>query len=169
MQVLKAKEVVENLLKTRPELRDDDRALIAAVWTMAAEQRYVKPTYEVSLQEFLRGYVKGGFVSAESIRRSRAKLQQDHPELRGEKYEERHKVREPQVREELKDLPPGELTMLVSGKDLQQSLTDEDISNAARTLSKAKTVKLKMREAMNPGDQGLGQTSLFNQSEDEQE
>jgi hypothetical protein len=39
---------------------------------------------------YIKNYKEFGLVSFESIRRSRALLQEMHPELRGEEYEKRH-------------------------------------------------------------------------------
>ena len=41
---------------------------------------------DLSAQDFLKIYSLGKLTSAPSIKRARAKLQQDFPELRGEKY-----------------------------------------------------------------------------------
>ena len=156
MKVLNAKETVENLLRTRPELRDNDRELIAHVWKMAIEQKHGMPCYAFTARSFLDEYARGDFPSAESIRRSRAWLQQKHPELRGERYLERQNAREKQSREEIRETP----------------VTPQDVSNAARVLSNHKKQsggdRLRMKQAFEEG-QVLGQQKLFDGSEETSE
>jgi len=177
MKVLNAMEAVENLLKSRPELRDDDRALISAIWKMAAENKYGSSTQALSARAFLEDYAAGYYPSAEAIRRSRAKLQEHIPELRGKDYEKRKGGRERSARQEIREY--------TTRKSFQERLKEEakikginigdlgeaptntaiSVSEAARTLSKAGKDKLRMREAMNQEDKGLGQTSLFHKLE----
>lgn len=162
MQILKAKETVENLLKSRPELRDDDRALIAEVYRQAAAHKYGEDLRRISAEAFLADYANGSFPSAESIRRSRAKLQEHNTDLRGEKYEERKGGRERSARQEIREATPGgEAPKRKSFQERLQEEQEKRVSEAARTLSKAGKDQLRIREAMNPGDQGVGQTSLF--------
>jgi hypothetical protein len=40
--------------------------------------------------EFLQNYANGLITNAESIRRTRARLQEENSELRGKSYEKRH-------------------------------------------------------------------------------
>jgi len=51
---------------------------------------------------FLEFYVEGRLTDAESIRRTRQKLQEHEPHLRGKKWDERHAQAEV-VKEELRD------------------------------------------------------------------
>lgn len=83
---------VRYLLINYPELRDDDRRLIAAVYRIEANNKYGTSTKEVCLEIFLADFGAGAFTSPEAIRRSRALLQERHPELRGRRYAERHGI-----------------------------------------------------------------------------
>lgn len=90
MQIRKSKEIVEKLLIEQPHLRDDDNKLLASVWYIEIKQRKLVP-------ENITGFKVLGLIAtkmlsnAESIRRSRAKLQELNVNLRGKIYYERHK------------------------------------------------------------------------------
>jgi hypothetical protein len=81
------KQTVKNLLEKRPELRDDDNRLIANIYLQEAGGLSV--LQNMSAQQFLGEFSKGKFSKTESIRRVRQKLQENHPELRGKKYNNR--------------------------------------------------------------------------------
>jgi len=82
---------LEALLKEKPAYRDSDRALIVRLWSDAVGG--VKGTRGVTLYDFLLEYLQedGRFLTTESVGRVRRKLQKDNPQLRGERWEERHK------------------------------------------------------------------------------
>lgn len=88
MKVIKNKQRIEKLLKEKPHLRDDDKALIASIWWMEAQKR-LKPHVFDQITPFLRLVANGEVSNAETIRRTRAKLQQEFVELRGESYAKR--------------------------------------------------------------------------------
>tara|TARA_R110000824_G_scaffold34044_2_gene108720 strand:+ start:332 stop:646 length:315 start_codon:yes stop_codon:yes gene_type:complete len=77
--------IVEHLLKTKPQMRDNDNSLIANVWSYELKKNgfdiSIKPTLEFFIQ-----FSKNKLGCAETIRRTRAKLQQERPELRGKNY-----------------------------------------------------------------------------------
>ena len=79
----KLKERVKDLLVNQIDTRDNDNLLISQIWLEEGVPE--KSVY------FLIKYSKGGFTSAESIRRARQKLQEEHENLRGEKYNERQR------------------------------------------------------------------------------
>ena len=79
----KLKERVRQLLIEQPQTRDNDNLLIAQIWLDEGV-----PSESVV---FLVKYSRGGFTSAESIRRSRQKLQEAEESLRGETYHERQR------------------------------------------------------------------------------
>ena len=85
---------IELFLIKHPHLRDDDNKLIATVWRWQLFEVYNKKVEDMSAMELLKYYASRQLASAESIRRSRAKLQEIKPTLRGDKYEERHKEAE---------------------------------------------------------------------------
>jgi hypothetical protein len=90
---------VEDILLKCPETRDNDRLLILRVW---AKQ---KPEInETSFWGFADQFLKGYFTDTESIRRTRQKLQELKPELRGETFYLRHGVFAPKFKEELKSI-----------------------------------------------------------------
>ena len=79
----KLKERVKDLLVNQIDTRDNDNLLISQIW--------LDEGVPVNSIDFLIKYSKGGFTSAESIRRARQKLQEEHENLRGEKYNERQR------------------------------------------------------------------------------
>lgn len=114
---------VEEILRECPDARDDDNDLIATYWRqelMVIKHEEVKNSVltqrEIDLFYFI---VRNGMLSnPESIRRSRQKLQQVNPKLRGEKYNERHAAAKKVVKElkEVKEEPQGQgLNALFNG------------------------------------------------------
>jgi hypothetical protein len=91
MKINKAKEVVRRLLIQYPELRDNDYRLLANVWNIELRRHNVKTT-EATAMDFLHMLASGQLTNSESIRRMRAKLQEEEPALRGKAYEKRHKI-----------------------------------------------------------------------------
>lgn len=83
------KEKVKKLLTERPELRDDDNRLIANIYLI--ESGGIDSLQKMSAFQFLGEFSKGKYTNFESIRRVRAKLQEDFPGLRGRKYNDRKK------------------------------------------------------------------------------
>ena len=79
----KLKERVKRLLTEQIETRDNDNLLISQIW--------LEEGVPLESINFLVKYSKGGFTSAESIRRARQKLQEENESLRGEKYNERQR------------------------------------------------------------------------------
>jgi len=82
------KEVIIDLLIHKDHLRDNDQALIANIWwreltTMGKDK--------ANAFEFLKIFSEGKLSNPESIRRSRQKIQEEQPELRGDSYYARHK------------------------------------------------------------------------------
>jgi hypothetical protein len=68
-----------------PDLRDDDNRLCSNIW--AEELGHIEGmTQETPIVEFLKLYASNKFTSAPSIKRARAKLQEECPEYRGKKY-----------------------------------------------------------------------------------
>lgn len=81
-------DTVKDILIQYPESRDSDELLQLKVWARQYPQLRSK-TYRYWDWAILFRDKK--LASAESIRRSRQKLQEKHPELRGDVYYERHK------------------------------------------------------------------------------
>ena len=78
------KEVKERL-ENSTKMRDDDALLIADVWRQQLAELGAKSVYDV-----LNAIAGRMVTSPESIRRSRQKVQQDYPNLRGTVYNQRH-------------------------------------------------------------------------------
>ena len=81
-----------------PPLRDNDERLMANIWN-----KYIGNINYLNAKDILTMLAKGDLPSYESISRCRRKLQELHPELRGEKWEERHKKQQ-SVKNELKQI-----------------------------------------------------------------
>ena len=100
IQKIKNKEfVVTDMLTKHPKARDNDSLLLAFVWVyQAGGKNYIT---DISMKDFILDFVDKKFAEAEGVIRCRRKLQEEHPELRGELYEQRHKLKE-SVREEIR-------------------------------------------------------------------
>jgi hypothetical protein len=85
----KITEIVRELLEKKPELRDNDNLLMSTIWKDQA-----------NIFNFFHRFESGRLHSPESIRRTRQKIQEDCPHLRGELYEARQK-HQAKVKEEL--------------------------------------------------------------------
>ncbi len=77
---MKTKDKVIYWLDKYPKLRDDDNRLCANIWSEELNN------LEITAKDFLRLYASNKLTSAPSIKRARAKLQEECPEYRGEKY-----------------------------------------------------------------------------------
>ncbi len=84
------KEVVIHYLKTDPRYRDDDEMLVARFWHNEVVAKG-GDTKCILAWDFLSLYAKGKLTSADIITRARRKIQEENPELRGSKWNERHK------------------------------------------------------------------------------
>lgn len=97
MNLLVVKDVVEKLLREQPETRDNDNLLILKVW---AEQNPKLREGDSSFWGFAKDFIDGKYAPAESIRRSRQKLQELNVELQGKSYKKRQKEQD-KVKEDL--------------------------------------------------------------------
>jgi len=97
-KVKSIKDVVVSILTKFPETRDNDRLLMFRVW--AEEDPDLRNQGQL-LRRFANAFIRGDFSDPESIRRSRQKAQEQHPELRGISYNIRHHNLEPEMREEI--------------------------------------------------------------------
>ena len=77
---------VEKLLTKYPPLRDSDERLMANIWWMA-----IPNLGDVNGKDILSMLAKRELPSYESVSRCRRKIQEMHPSLRGNKWEDRHK------------------------------------------------------------------------------
>jgi hypothetical protein len=91
------KQKVKLLLEEFPHLRESDEKLIANIWFSQLEKDKKKT---MTAFDFLSEFANGNFASPESIRRSRAKVQEQNENLRGANYKARKKEEE-EVRNEI--------------------------------------------------------------------
>lgn len=68
--------IVQQLLTDHPEMRDNDYLLMVTIWKTKS-----------NWFNFFKMFVNGELDCPETIRRSRQRVQQLHPELRGKVYE----------------------------------------------------------------------------------
>lgn len=95
-----AKSIVKYFLELDPELRDSDNRLIANVW--ARQLGGSEALANMTAFAVLKAFADGELLSPESIRRTRQKLQELNPELRGKTYEVRHE-KEKDIRAEIRN------------------------------------------------------------------
>ena len=88
---------ITDLLTKFPVLRDSDERLAATIWNSQIN------TDDLTSRELLLQFAEGKLHSYESISRCRRKVQEIKPELRGLKWEKRHK-RQKKVKDEVKEL-----------------------------------------------------------------
>lgn len=67
-----------------PEARDDDKMLLVEIWSRESKAKDVVGLFNEILE--------GNLSHFESIRRMRQNIQENHPLLRGEKWEIRHQM-----------------------------------------------------------------------------
>ena len=82
---------IKDLLIQKPHLRDSDKKLLATVWWHDCTSKGYNPN-ELTTRKFLHLLADGQLTTPESVRRSRAKLQEENEDLRGEKYYKRKKL-----------------------------------------------------------------------------
>lgn len=83
------KKVVE-VLRREPAYRDSDEKLTACIWYLQMKADG-KDLEKLSAIEFMHLYAEKKLVLGDTITRCRRKAQQDHPELRGDTWQARHK------------------------------------------------------------------------------
>ena len=85
---MKTKDKVRYWLLKHEHLRDNDNKLCANIWNEELKKYIMfKDSFKNStVKDFLRLYSLGKLTSAPSIKRARAKLQEEEPAYRGEKY-----------------------------------------------------------------------------------
>lgn len=83
------KEVVHYYLAKYPKLRDSDEHLVAIIW-----HNQISKNKDLSVVQFLKLYADGCLTNSDSITRMRRKLQEHHPELRGDLWIQRHEKQE---------------------------------------------------------------------------
>jgi hypothetical protein len=87
---------VKKMLQGNPRLRDSDEKLMANMWYVFIGEDIVMNLTAINLLQKLSD---GDLPSYESISRCRRKIQEEKPELRGEKWKERHDAEETVIKE----------------------------------------------------------------------
>ena len=77
---MKTKEKVKFWLDKYPHLRDDDNKLCCNIWNQEIKDIII--VKNSSYRDFLRLYAAGQLTAATSIRRARAKLQEEFPKVK---------------------------------------------------------------------------------------
>ena len=90
--------VVKDILTRYPKARDNDSLLLAHVWVYQCGGKVYAE--DITMWDFVMDFIEKRFAEVEPITRCRRKLQEKHPELRGELWDERHKLSE-SVKEEI--------------------------------------------------------------------
>tara|TARA_R110001599_G_scaffold329876_1_gene544013 strand:+ start:81 stop:437 length:357 start_codon:yes stop_codon:yes gene_type:complete len=96
---MKTKEKVKFWLNKYEHLKDDDNKLCCNIWN--EEIRKIIIVKNSTYRDFLRLYAAGKLTSAPSIKRARAKLQEEEPQYRGEKYNQRKGTLQDEWRKDL--------------------------------------------------------------------
>jgi hypothetical protein len=76
-KIINIKDSVKKVLEEYPDTRDNDKLLILKVWKIAYPN-----LKDWSFREFAIKFINNEFPDPESIRRSRQKIQEQHPELK---------------------------------------------------------------------------------------
>jgi hypothetical protein len=90
---------VEKLLIEYSETRDDDLRLVATYY-FKFHQNLIN---DKTALDFVKAIAQGRVISSDLITRTRRKLQEHNPELRGKKWKERHQKQQT-VKKELNEL-----------------------------------------------------------------
>ena len=90
---------IKNILVKHPDTRDNDQMLVSLMWTYHIGVERAKT---MTAWELLTLFSRNKLPNFESIRRSRQKIQEHNKDLRGKKYDERHKL-EGDVKEQIKN------------------------------------------------------------------
>jgi hypothetical protein len=88
-------------LKLDANLRDSDSRLCANIWAKEIIKEKGLDLLNVNSVEFLRMYANNELTSAPSIKRARAKLQEEEPKYRGQKYNLRKGILQDKWRKDL--------------------------------------------------------------------
>ena len=96
---MKTKDKVKFWLDFDSSLKDNDNRLSANIWAEEIKKDYGDK--DISAYEFLILYAGSKLTSAPSIKRARAKLQEEEPKYRGEKYNLRKGVLQDKWRKDL--------------------------------------------------------------------
>tara|TARA_B110000967_G_scaffold65089_1_gene67123 strand:- start:997 stop:1302 length:306 start_codon:yes stop_codon:yes gene_type:complete len=95
---MKTKDKVKYYLDKYPSLKDDDNRLCSNIWLEELNNLNVMAKDNFI---FLKLYAENKLTSAPSIKRARAKLQEEEPKYRGDKYNLRKGILQDKWRKDL--------------------------------------------------------------------
>ena len=97
---MKTKEQVEKLLIKSPHLKDNDNKLICSFWYYEMKLKGMNPD-NMSCMQFMNLIADNKLTNSKTIRRYRAKLQEENIFLRGKLYIERQTKKQEIVKKSL--------------------------------------------------------------------
>lgn len=98
---MKTKEYVKKLLQKYPMLRDSDPHLIATYWHDELKIKGIN-LHNITGYKLLKDYIcQSKVTSSETIRRMRAKIQEDDESLRGKYYKGRQTILQDKMKAQL--------------------------------------------------------------------
>ena len=103
MKIRKVEEKVKKILTEVDQSRDNDKILLSCIWNLECGGK--ARTTELSTWDFLTKLSQCKLSNPVSIWRTRQKLQELYPDLRGKKYETRQKHAS-DVKEEIQQWNP---------------------------------------------------------------
>jgi hypothetical protein len=112
------KNLVKEILTKYPETRDNDKKLCWRFWSIRLNEKDRYPDNLcatcLSYRQFLNS------TPESTITRARRTLQRFHPELRGEQYNIRKNIREPQWREDMNNDKWEEINQINANRKKQK-------------------------------------------------
>jgi hypothetical protein len=97
---MKTKEEIKKLLNKSPHLRDSDAKLIATYWYNEIRAKNLDLNTMTGF-EFVKMFAESKLTNPETIRRMRAKIQEESPEYRGQVYKFRNHKKQKEWRKKL--------------------------------------------------------------------
>ncbi len=97
---MKTKEEIKKLLNKYPPYKNSDSRLMAHFWAEEISKKNIDIN-KITARDFLKMFAKSQLTNPETIRRMRAKIQEESPEYRGKVYKFRKEKKQQQWREKL--------------------------------------------------------------------
>ena len=99
--IKKLEDKIIDVLKEYPKARDNDQYLVTVLWVKQLKSQGYNPK-EMTAWELLGLLGSNKLINTDSVSRCRQKVQENHPDLRGDNYEKRQSYAK-SVKEELKN------------------------------------------------------------------
>lgn len=90
-ELITVQQIVEDVLETFPETRNNDNILFCKVYGLIAKQKGIE-IESMSVMYFFSRMKENGFPSTETIRRTRQKVQAEREDLRADSYIEAQRI-----------------------------------------------------------------------------